>query len=699
MVHGTLGLFHSRIHRRTLGTHGIFPTTTPVTTSSSSSIYSNTFRRYFSEIKLNRKPPATTSSLFPYMTTGILFIGGSTATAVYWLGYDISDIKQIIGLEKSEYTAQEEAEMRALEAEGAPLLRTPDEFDHPYDSKPFYWRLWFKFRRYIFLLTILFPVLCQGLYIYLIDNSPKAKRAFCDFFAASLEKGGCSLHKFGQWISMRPDMFEAVLVESLARLRTDAPSHDFAFTQQMIRESFNCEIEDIFESFDEKPVASGSVAQVHHAVLRKEYTMAGGIREVAVKVRHPYVLDETYIDIEFVFRLAPLLSVVGGQVSLPFSIEGFHHCLQQQLDFKWEAHNLANFARNFAKEMCKENGTIRFPRVNPKFLSESILVESWASGTTVSDWMSRPENADPLKRAYYLTSEGNYSYDPSVAAAKLTQGPVEQPELTDREKKVIAIRTKLSETLFDMNMKMFLRDNLIHADLHSGNLIFDEDTGEVTVVDAGMAVTLESNDLAGFGDFMRAAIDGDSRVMAEKLLEFHDSQANSESQQPNERAVLELVQSTVSHFEQYGYPPKSGTKLETDEVTIGDVVGNIVKNLSKENLVLKASIASALLTISISEGLILEIESDFDLITKALPYFVRYKQWASVDSIMAAGYETTKAVTKEAERKVTTIKRRASTLQRHASVKIKEVTKEVQGIKEKVEKTIDEQLGGSGTEQ
>ena len=159
--------------------------------------------------------------------------------------------------------------------------------------------------------------------------------------------------------------------------------------------------------------------------------------------------------------------------------------------------------------MDTENGTIRFPRVNPTFLSDTVLVESWAAGETVSDWMAKEENQDPNKQAYFLNNKTSFNYDPNSNGKKQNVAI----ELTERQKKVVEIRKKLSDTLFDMNLKMFLRDNLIHADLHSGNLIFNEKTGEVTVVDAGMAVSLEKNDLNGFGDFMRAAIIGDVTVM------------------------------------------------------------------------------------------------------------------------------------------------------------------------------------------
>jgi predicted unusual protein kinase regulating ubiquinone biosynthesis (AarF/ABC1/UbiB family) len=52
-------------------------------------------------------------------------------------------------------------------------------------------------------------------------------------------------------------------------------------------------------------------------------------------------------------------------------------------------------------------------------------------------------------------------------------------------------KKKLARILFDMNVKMFLRDNYVHGDLHAGNLIFSMEDGRVTVIDAGLITSLK----------------------------------------------------------------------------------------------------------------------------------------------------------------------------------------------------------------
>ena len=69
----------------------------------------------------------------------------------------------------------------------------------------------------------------------------------------------------------------------------------------MIREEFGEDIEEYFEEFDSKPLASGSVAQVYRAKLKKKYALKNGEVNVAVKIRHPQVIEESYMDIDLVY--------------------------------------------------------------------------------------------------------------------------------------------------------------------------------------------------------------------------------------------------------------------------------------------------------------------------------------------------------------------------------------------------------------
>ena len=74
-----------------------------------------------------------------------------------------------------------------------------------------------------------------------------------------------------------------------------------AQTRATIAQSFGRQIEEIFEEFGTEPVASGSIAQVYKAKLLPQFALPGGVQNVAVKVRHPTVMDESFVDMETLF--------------------------------------------------------------------------------------------------------------------------------------------------------------------------------------------------------------------------------------------------------------------------------------------------------------------------------------------------------------------------------------------------------------
>ena len=174
----------------------------------------------------------------------------------------------------------------ALEDPAVALDPPPAEFVHPYTGKPWWWKVLFAIKRAIYVACVFLPVAGAGLAsAYVFPASEAWRRRFLDTLLHAMERAGCCFMKLGQWISMRPDMFPRDVVQTMARLRDGVPAHKYAFTRQAIRESFGKEIEEIFEAFEDTPVASGTVAQVYRGRLKPEYAIHGHIQDVAVKVR------------------------------------------------------------------------------------------------------------------------------------------------------------------------------------------------------------------------------------------------------------------------------------------------------------------------------------------------------------------------------------------------------------------------------
>jgi predicted unusual protein kinase regulating ubiquinone biosynthesis (AarF/ABC1/UbiB family) len=85
----------------------------------------------------------------------------------------------------------------------------------------------------------------------------------------------------------------------------------------------------------------------------------------------------------------------------------------------------------------------------------------------------------------------------------------------------------LADKLYDLNIKMFLRDNFVHGDLHAGNLLYDESTNVLTLLDAGLVTQLGQDAEDSFGDFLRAMCAQDFDQIADCLIGFHDPGAGN----------------------------------------------------------------------------------------------------------------------------------------------------------------------------
>jgi aarF domain-containing kinase len=88
-------------------------------------------------------------------------------------------------------------------------------------------------------------------------------RGHCDaLLRRTLERCGPVGIKWGQWASTRYDLFEDDLCDELHKLTNSAPAHSIAHTRAVVAADFGCELSDLFATFEDKPMASGSIGQV-----------------------------------------------------------------------------------------------------------------------------------------------------------------------------------------------------------------------------------------------------------------------------------------------------------------------------------------------------------------------------------------------------------------------------------------------------
>uniref|UniRef100_A0A804LQ12 ABC1 atypical kinase-like domain-containing protein n=1 Tax=Zea mays TaxID=4577 RepID=A0A804LQ12_MAIZE len=152
----------------------------------------------------------------------------------------------------------------------------------------------------------------DGEYYTIQTLGSKYRKTWLRLVHSTLELAGPVFIKWGQWAATRPDLFPSDLCTELSKLHTKAPAHSFTYAKKTVEKAFGRKLSDIFE---ENPVASGSVAQVHRTVLR--FREAAHLSRFIYNFRrwkdvsfprplyphvHPAILVETYEHGESVSR-------------------------------------------------------------------------------------------------------------------------------------------------------------------------------------------------------------------------------------------------------------------------------------------------------------------------------------------------------------------------------------------------------------
>ncbi len=192
----------------------------------------------------------------------------------------------------------------------------------------------------------------------------------------TLERLGPTFIKFGQVLSVRPDLVPKSYIQELENLQDKVPSFPYSVAKEQIKKELGKSVEELFSSFEKTPVASASISQVHKAILKNG-------KKVAVKVQRPDVRKIMETDIEIMFYVAKLLENRVPKIR-QFSpvqiINEFSKWTEKELDFKREAINAKRFARNFAND-----NTVKIPEVYDELTTEKILVMEFIEGIGLHD--------------------------------------------------------------------------------------------------------------------------------------------------------------------------------------------------------------------------------------------------------------------------------------------------------------------------
>ncbi|MBW8078672.1 MAG: ubiquinone biosynthesis regulatory protein kinase UbiB, partial [Gallionella sp.] len=208
--------------------------------------------------------------------------------------------------------------------------------------------------------------------ILLFFRSTKRPRAVR--LRLALENLGPIFVKFGQMLSTRRDLMPADIADELAKLQDQVPPFPSAQAIAILEANYRRPLGDVFQSFEELPVASASVAQVHFAVLPDG-------RHAAVKILRPGITKVIAHDIALLKVAADLMEKLwadGRRLKPKLVVNEFEKYLGDELDLTREAANASQLKRNFATSKL-----LLVPEMYWDFCSSEVMVMERMYGTPV----------------------------------------------------------------------------------------------------------------------------------------------------------------------------------------------------------------------------------------------------------------------------------------------------------------------------
>ena len=279
-----------------------------------------------------------------------------------------------------------------------------------------------------------------------------------------LELNGLFL-KVGQLISIMSNVAPEAYGRILESLQDNTPNSDFELVTKSLETELGDSIYNLFSEFNEVPIASASIGQVHKAVLKTG-------EHVAVKIQHPNIDELAKVDLSIIEKLV-------GLVSRYFKIKGIDHVYSQVKEMIYEELNYTAEACNMEtiSLSCEKIEGIIIPKVYSEYSSPKILTTAFCEGTKITN----------------VKQLNEWGIDENVIAEKL---------------------------IF-VYCEMILNHGYYHADPHPGNLLVNM-KGDIIILDFGAIGRLNDEMRENIPVLVRAIVskDRDAVLDALKIMGF-----------------------------------------------------------------------------------------------------------------------------------------------------------------------------------
>ncbi|TMK97836.1 MAG: AarF/ABC1/UbiB kinase family protein [Actinobacteria bacterium] len=284
-------------------------------------------------------------------------------------------------------------------------------------------------------------------------------------------------------VGLVPEQYREEFQHELAKLRDAAPTVSFKHMRRVIEEDLEEPLAELFDAFDEEPIAAASIGQVYRGTLKDG-------REVAVKVQYPGVATAVRADLQNLDMILRLLKRMTPGLDVKAIAEEIRERIVEELDYELEAQNQRALARIF-----EGHPFIVVPEVLTSMSRERVLVSAYVSGVGFEELKHRPQSE----------------------------------------------RDRLGEIVFRFFLGCLYRHRQFSGDPHPGNFLLQED-GRVAFLDFGLFKRLDAGPVELELAAQRAVVEGDAASLHRLLA---DSGFLPEPERVDPKHLLAFVEDAI----------------------------------------------------------------------------------------------------------------------------------------------------------
>ena len=318
------------------------------------------------------------------------------------------------------------------------------------------------------------------------------------FTKLSLEQGGAFL-KIGQLLSCRQDLLPEAWIDELSVLQDHTTMLPWALMQDALETAWGGELSDHLQNWQETPVASASIGQVHRA------TLLNG-QEVALKIQRPGIAEVIEQDMAVLkVFLNGLVSDMPG-IDTATVITELQRILKEELDFQREGNVMAQMAQDLSGF-----ADIHVPFVVNALTTKGVLVTEWIEGEKITEVFASLGKSE---------------------------------------------RDQLLRSVLDCWLHQLFYSGLMHADPHPGNILIDQQ-GRVVLLDFGAVQHFTEAQRLGYFRVMQACVVAEYDTAAETLfnLGFTTQSGQPETLKVFSASLMEQVRDAILSTEEGGKWP------------------------------------------------------------------------------------------------------------------------------------------------